>query len=1133
MTHTISGIVTSLVSLATADNPTYIQPSSTLQAGLYALPAHSDWTIANAGDILGAVGGIAAELASAGTVANTGTIAGAYSGSGSRGIVLDAGGAVTNSGTIGGFRAISAIYAASIANYGVIAGNLTAANGRGIVLAGGTITNASSGIVQGYRAIASAAALTLANAGTIAGNGSASGGVAIQLNGVSSITNQSHGVVSGYYGIRGSNAAVTVTNAGTIAGNGSASGGVAIQLNGAGSITNQSHGVVSGDYGIRGSNAAVTVTNAGTIAGTGFAVRLAAGFANRVIVDPGAVFSGTVSGGNTIGATAVSTLELASGASAGTLSSFGSRYTDFELVAIDAGATWNLSDSTDTFASGISVANAGAIVGLKGSVGTMSANGGSGGTGIAVAGGTLSNGATVLGGAGGHGGFAGGGIGGSGGSGGAGVSVSAGGSVSNSGAITGGLAGDGYYNPGGTGGTGLFISVDGTASNSGAIAGGTGGFSIFGNGGAGGTGVSLSVGGTLSNSGLIGGGAGGDEVGGSSAGAGGAGVAVSGGGTLINTGAITGGRASRGIGGAGVSLSGASLVNLGTIAGGYGRSGGGVGVSVSGGTLIDGGAILGSGSANAVDFGTGAGRLILEAGASFSGRVVGASTVTNVLELASSAVAGTVSGIGSEFLGFSQIVIDSGASWTLGGANTIAAGVTLTANNATLTDTGVLENDGVILIDPSTVVLGSLTGTGSVTIAAGSTLEVQGSISSTETIVFAGANASLHLDSPTNAHGIVQGFGSTDTIDLTGVDPTSVTFASGQLGFGGGIYSFSLSTTNNIPVYATTSADGTDLTPLCFLPGTLIRTPTGEVQVQDLQLGDLVTTLGGAVRPIAWIGMGQVLATRGKRGPATPVIVRKNAIAPNVPFQDLRVTKGHSFLLDGVLIPAEFLVNHRSIAWDDRAQEVALFHVELETHDILIANGAPAESYRDDGNRWLFRNANSGWDQPAKAPCVPVLTGGPIVDAVWRRLLDRAGPRPGLPMTDDPDLHIVLNGRRIDGRKAPGNWHVFNLPKSDADIRIRSRSVCPAEAGTARDPRMLGVAIREIRTVAGATLRLAAASEASFGLGFHAYEADNGYCWTDGDAELPAALVAGIGGAFTLEIAVGGTMRYPVVAEAA
>ena len=50
---------------------------------------------------------------------------------------------------------------------------------------------------------------------------------------------------------------------------------------------------------------------------------------------------------------------------------------------------------------------------------------------------------------------------------------------------------------------------------------------------------------------------------------------------------------------------------------------------------------------------------------------------------------------------------------------------------------------------------------------------------------------------------------------------------------------------------------------------------------------------------------------------------------------------------------------------------------------MLLANGAPVESYRDDGNRWLFQNTNTGWDLPPKPPCAPVLTGGPTVDAVW------------------------------------------------------------------------------------------------------------------------------------------------------
>ena len=137
--------------------------------------------------------------------------------------------------------------------------------------------------------------------------------------------------------------------------------------------------------------------------------------------------------------------------------------------------------------------------------------------------------------------------------------------------------------------------------------------------------------------------------------------------------------------------------------------------------------------------------------------------------------------------------------------------------------------------------------------------------------------------------------------------------------------------------------------------------------VDQLAVGDTVLTLTGDAVPIVWIGTGRVLVTPGRRSAATPVIVRKGALADNVPHRDLRVTKGHSLYLDGVLIPVEFLVNHRSILWDDRAREVSIYHIELATHDVLLADGAPAESYRDDGNRWLFQNANPFWDAAPQA----------------------------------------------------------------------------------------------------------------------------------------------------------------------
>jgi hypothetical protein len=318
-------------------------------------------------------------------------------------------------------------------------------------------------------------------------------------------------------------------------------------------------------------------------------------------------------------------------------------------------------------------------------------------------------------------------------------------------------------------------------------------------------------------------------------------------------------------------------------------------------------------------------------------------------------------------------------------------------------------------------------------------------------------------------------------------------------------------------------------TALCFLTGAGIATPTGETAVESLAVGDLVLTASGVARPIVWIGKGKVLTERGQRNAATPVILRRGALGDNMPHRDLRVTKGHSFYLDGVLIPAEFLVNHRSILWDDHSpREVTLYHIELATHDVLLANGAPAESYRDDGNRWLFQNSNSGWDQPAKAPFAPVLTGGPIVDAVWRRLLDLAGARPGLILTDETDLHLLVNGDRVDAEQSVNGAHVFRLPVADqiTTVRIVSRAAAPDELGLARDPRSLGVALRRVVLRKGSRSRIVNVADDRLVEGFHGYEPDCGIRWTDGDAALPIDLFEDFAKGAELVLQLAGTARY-------
>jgi len=148
------------------------------------------------------------------------------------------------------------------------------------------------------------------------------------------------------------------------------------------------------------------------------------------------------------------------------------------------------------------------------------------------------------------------------------------------------------------------------------------------------------------------------------------------------------------------------------------------------------------------------------------------------------------------------------------------------------------------------------------------------------------------------------------------------------------------------------------------------------------------------------------------------------------------------------------------------------------------------------------------------------------VDAAWRRLLDRAGSRPGLPLTDEPDVHLLVDGQRLDAAKRHGDMHVFRLPARPESARIVSRAAAPQELGLARDPRVLGVALRRIVLSQGRRLKLVDADDGLLADGFHAFEPDNGFRWTDGDAALPASLFGDFPGPVEIELHVACTTRY-------
>ncbi|HUB11894.1 MAG TPA: Hint domain-containing protein [Acetobacteraceae bacterium] len=488
--------------------------------------------------------------------------------------------------------------------------------------------------------------------------------------------------------------------------------------------------------------------------------------------------------------------------------------------------------------------------------------------------------------------------------------------------------------------------------------------------------------------------------------------------------------------------------------------------------------------------------------------------------------------------GGGEVMVGTGT----GAPGTVAVGGIPLVGLGTVKGDVAVQNGGVVeaeLVVPGVLTIdGNVVGNG--TIEPVQTLEVTQGIASGVTILFnpllGGTGGDLVLDTPRADLGTIVGFAAGNTIDIAGSLYSNTVFTQGGTDSagtltlsGGGALPLSIAVAGTYSpdsFLATPEATDTIVTLACFVAGTRIATATGEVKVDDLRVGDRVRCLMQGTATVAWIGTGRARVTRGRRTAATPVIVRKGALADNVPHRDLRITKGHSLYLDGVLIPVEFLVNHRSIIWDDWAQEVTIFHIELATHDVLIAEGAPAESYRDDGNRWLFQNANAGWGRPPATPCATVLTGGPVVDATWRRLLDRAGPRSSLPLTDDPDLHLVIDGQRVDAIEKRPDARVFRLRMRPQSVRICSRAAVPQELGTARDDRELGVAVRRIVLADARRMRALEAGAASLTDGYHAFEADNGVRWTNGNAAVPVDLFSAVTGPCMLMLYLGGAAQY-------
>jgi hypothetical protein len=185
----------------------------------------------------------------------------------------------------------------------------------------------------------------------------------------------------------------------------------------------------------------------------------------------------------------------------------------------------------------------------------------------------------------------------------------------------------------------------------------------------------------------------------------------------------------------------------------------------------------------------------------------------------------------------------------------------------------------------------------------------------------------------------------------------------------------------------------------------------------------------------------------------------RNALAASHPlaFQLGRscAQRGAAGPADGELVPVEHLVNGVSIVQCEAVERVAYFHVELDSHNVIVAEGAAAETFVDCDSRRMFHNAVEfailypGEDAPRWAFCAPRLDDDPKVEAVWRRLAPRAGinsrrsPLPGR-------AHLASDNVLYQQRDCPNKTSGERLVVSAGELLDRIASRIDDE-GSSRD----------------------------------------------------------------------------------
>jgi autotransporter passenger strand-loop-strand repeat protein len=343
--------------------------------------------------------------------------------------------------------------------------------------------------------------------------------------------------------------------------------------------------------------------------------------------------------------------------------------------------------------------------------------------------------------------------------------------------------------------------------------------------------------------------------------------------------------------------------------------------------------------------------------------------------------------------------------------------------------------------------------TSNTTIATSGTVALLAGALVSSGLTFAGTDAALIVHGNVAPDTPISGFATTDTIDFADIAATStgsqtLNPATDQLVITEGgttiTLQFAGDYTGEFFHFGSDGTSGTlitvDGTP-CYCRFTLIETDRGAVPVESLQVGDRLITKSGETRPIRWIGTRRYSAAVAEANRAVlPIQFRAGSLADGIPRRDLFVSPEHAMFLDGVLVPALALVNGVSVLQPPARGEIDYFHLELETHDVILAEGALSESFIDDDSRGMFHNAaeyRALYPDASITParfCAPRVESGDHLAAIHGAIAARAGLAAGQGGQLRGMLDLV-GLSRIEG------WAANESHATPVDLRVTDNGV--------------------------------------------------------------------------------------------